>query len=123
MAVALGGRVAEELIYGPDNVTTGASGDFQQVRTAWAFEAGNRLLASRCCCFCVWLQLVRALLRASNALHPTCHAPPPRLPVVQVSRVARMMVSQMGFSKKLGQVGLGFISCRPGSARRICCTT
>ena len=32
MAVALGGRVAEELIYGPDNVTTGASGDFQQVR-------------------------------------------------------------------------------------------
>lgn len=31
MAVALGGRVAEELIYGPDNVTTGASGDFQQV--------------------------------------------------------------------------------------------
>ncbi|KAL4439893.1 hypothetical protein ABPG75_002894 [Micractinium tetrahymenae] len=51
MAVALGGRVAEEIIYGPDNVTTGASGDFQQV-----------------------------------------------------SRVARMMVSQMGFSKKLGQV-------------------
>lgn len=51
MAVALGGRVAEELIFGPDNVTTGASGDFQQV-----------------------------------------------------SRVARMMVSQMGFSKKLGQV-------------------
>lgn len=32
MAVALGGRVAEELIYGPDNVTTGASGDFQQAR-------------------------------------------------------------------------------------------
>jgi cell division protease FtsH len=51
MAVALGGRVAEELIFGPDDVTTGASGDFQQV-----------------------------------------------------SRVARMMVSQMGFSKKLGQV-------------------
>lgn len=51
MAVALGGRVAEELIYGPEEVTTGASGDFQQV-----------------------------------------------------SRVARMMVSQMGFSKKLGQV-------------------
>jgi cell division protease FtsH len=31
MAVALGGRIAEEIIYGPDNVTTGASNDFQQV--------------------------------------------------------------------------------------------
>jgi len=35
MAVALGGRIAEELIFGAENVTTGASNDFQQVsRTA-----------------------------------------------------------------------------------------
>ncbi|CAL5218808.1 g534 [Coccomyxa viridis] len=51
MAVALGGRVAEELIFGEDDVTTGASGDFQQV-----------------------------------------------------ARTAKMMITQMGFSKKLGQV-------------------
>jgi cell division protease FtsH len=51
MAVALGGRVAEELIYGEDDVTTGASGDFQQV-----------------------------------------------------SRTAKMMITQGGFSKKLGQI-------------------
>jgi cell division protease FtsH len=53
MAVALGGRIAEELIFGEDDITTGASNDFQQV-----------------------------------------------------SRTARMMVTQMGFSKKIGQVAL-----------------
>jgi len=31
MAVALGGRVAEEIVYGEDEVTTGASNDLQQV--------------------------------------------------------------------------------------------
>ena len=31
-AVALGGRVAEEIVYGEDEVTTGASNDLQQVR-------------------------------------------------------------------------------------------
>ncbi|CAG9461826.1 unnamed protein product [Pedinophyceae sp. YPF-701] len=51
MAVAMGGRIAEELIFGDDNITTGAAGDFQQV-----------------------------------------------------SRTARMMVEQVGFSKSLGPV-------------------
>jgi cell division protease FtsH len=53
MAVALGGRIAEEVIFGDENVTTGASSDFQQV-----------------------------------------------------TRTARMMITQMGFSKKLGQLAL-----------------
>eukprot|EP00892_Ulva_mutabilis_P007098 jgi/Ulvmu1/4760/UM020_0045.1 len=54
MAVALGGRIAEELIFGEDDITTGAGGDFQQV-----------------------------------------------------TRTARMMIEQMGFSSKLGQVAWG----------------
>lgn len=53
MAVALGGRVAEEIIYGKKGVTTGASGDF-----------------------------------------------------MQVSRVARGMITTYGFSDKIGQLSL-----------------
>jgi ATP-dependent Zn protease len=82
MAVALGGRVAEELIFGEDDITTGASGDFQQV-----------------------------------------------------TRTARLMVTQLGFSKKLGQVRaltcltscffrLGYVSgwciCRSSDCSRVC---
>merc|ERR1719359_2222017 len=49
LVVALGGRVAEELVYGREEVTTGASNDLQQVRniarrmvTQWGF-AGDEL--------------------------------------------------------------------------------
>ena len=45
LAVALGGRVAEEIVYGQDEITTGASGDLQRVRelarmmiTQWGFR-------------------------------------------------------------------------------------
>merc|ERR1719261_1229326 len=44
LAVALAGRVVEEIVYGEDEITTGASGDLQQVRniarrmvTQWGF--------------------------------------------------------------------------------------
>lgn len=68
LAVALGGRVAEEIIYGKNEITTGASNDLQQVRSiarrmvaqwgfanealgdapvAWEGTDGNSLLAAR----------------------------------------------------------------------------
>ena len=52
LAVALGGRVAEEIIYGEDEVTTGASNDLQQVRSIarrmvaqWGFTADDEVTA------------------------------------------------------------------------------
>merc|ERR1719163_2409186 len=68
LAVALGGRVAEELVYGDEEVTTGASNDLQQVRNiarrmvaqwgfandamgeapvAWETPEGNGLMRAR----------------------------------------------------------------------------
>merc|ERR1719437_66047 len=48
LTVALGGRVAEEIIYGADEITTGASNDLQQVRNIarrmvaqWGFANEN----------------------------------------------------------------------------------
>jgi len=48
LVVALGGRVAEEIIYGEEEVTTGASNDLQQVRNIarrmvaqWGFANDN----------------------------------------------------------------------------------
>merc|ERR1719201_2500056 len=52
LAVALGGRVVEEQVFGPEEVTTGASGDLQQVRniarrmvTQWGYSK-NKLGAT-----------------------------------------------------------------------------
>ena len=43
LAVALGGRVAEELIFGVENITTGASNDFQQVcHRLWVLVLAGR---------------------------------------------------------------------------------
>ncbi len=94
MAVALGGRVAEEIIYGPDNVTTGASGDFQQVRVTGSF-------------LCLVSERASGVI-PGGALGSESHSSLVfcQLAGSPVSNSASlcMMISQMGFSKKLGQV-------------------
>ena len=110
---ALGGRAAEEVVFGDAEVTTGASSDLQQVR-ACACAAAARLPCP-----------ILLLLLAAGWL-PTCALPPPppcRQPIcthpsvpvsaccclpslrLQVSSMARAMVINYGFSE-IGQFSL-----------------
>ncbi len=93
MAVALGGRIAEELIFGEDNVTTGASNDFMQVCSSYPHPHYPYCKSGR-------FPNLSSLETRSWGIHCIDSVEMAE----QVARTAKMMVTQMGFSKKLGQV-------------------
>ena len=108
---ALGGRAAEEVIFGDAEVTTGASGDLQQV-CAWRLgdEVWRLRLQQHSCILCS-----AAVLKMTSVVHcpgaarpvffpPSCRTPADHTPAsvhcpLQVSNMARAMVINYGFSE------------------------
>jgi len=87
MDVCMGGRVAEELIFGKDNVTSGASSDFQQVGGAHFF-------------FKTWRTLNH--FGRGTDLHPFFA----RFAAAQATNIAINMVERWGMSDKIGVISL-----------------
>lgn len=134
MAVALGGRIAEELIFGEDDITTGALmlrgwwlsvGRASRAGLCWGggsrvarisrgvpkARGAARLLGrsrGRQRLFCAGLRNLATLRNLAAPLTPLVTRPPSPAGASgdfqQVTRTARLMVTQLGFSKKLGQV-------------------
>eukprot|EP00579_Thalassiosira_antarctica_P023418 CAMPEP_0201986764 /NCGR_PEP_ID=MMETSP0904-20121228/91442_1 /ASSEMBLY_ACC=CAM_ASM_000553 /TAXON_ID=420261 /ORGANISM="Thalassiosira antarctica, Strain CCMP982" /LENGTH=714 /DNA_ID=CAMNT_0048540839 /DNA_START=124 /DNA_END=2269 /DNA_ORIENTATION=- len=85
LAVALGGRLAEELIYGEDFVTTGASNDIQQVASI-----AKRMVKE-------WGMSKKVGMSPSTGASND---------IQQVASIAKRMVKEWGMSKKVGMIAL-----------------
>lgn len=97
---ALGGRAAEETVWGKSEVTTGAAGDLQQVRAARCIDMCRRTW--------LWSGVPIPEPDPGSPMPLPVHflLPPPHLPThthtqthaPQVTRLARAMVTRYGFS-------------------------
>merc|ERR1719409_2705536 len=95
LAVALGGRIAEEIVFGSDEVTTGASNDLQQVRSiarrmvaqwgfgsnglggapvAWEAPEGNGMLGPKAASASTEAAIDAEVQRLVEAAYARCHA-------------------------------------------------